>query len=103
MNLNELDNEEVLFLYFGNRKWVDEYEDIFEHKSIIDTIDILDFGNVSVTRYITDEAIDKIKESKHYKYALMIDEKLSPIADMIADIDSTLFNKIKECFSNIEI
>ena len=103
MNLNELDNEEILFLYFSNRKWVDEYEDIFEHKSIIDTIDILDFGNVSVTRYITDEGMDKIKESKHYKYALMIDEKLSPIAEMIGDIDSNLFNKIKDCFSNIQI
>jgi hypothetical protein len=103
MNLNELDNEEVLFMYFGNRKWLDEYEDIFKHKSIIDTIDILDFGNVSVTRYITDEDIDKIKESKHYTYALMIDEKLSPIADMIGDIDSNLFNKIKDCFENIQI
>ena len=103
MNLNELDNEEVLFMYFNNRKWLDDYEDIFEHKSIIDTIDILDFGNVSVTRYLSDEDVDKIKETKHYAYALMIDQKLAPIAEMIEDIDSNLFNKMKDTCNNIQI
>lgn len=103
MNLNELDNEEVLFMYFSNRKWLEEYEDIFKHKNVVDAIDILDFGNVSVTRYLSDEEIDKMKETKHYAYVVMIDEKLAPIAEMIEDIDSNLFNKIKDTCNNIQI
>ena len=26
MNLSTLDNREILFIYFSNRKWIDTYE-----------------------------------------------------------------------------
>ena len=43
MKLSDLDNREILFIYFNNRKWLDIYEDVFEHKSIEDVMNILDF------------------------------------------------------------
>lgn len=103
MSINELSNEEVLFMYFSNRKWLTTYEEIFEHKSTEETLEILDFGRVTVTRYIADEDVEKLKESKHYKYAIGIQEKLGPIVDMIEDIDISLYEKVKTCFDKIEI
>jgi len=103
MNINELSNEEVLFLYFSNRKWVETYEDIFEHKNIEDRLDILDFGHVTVTRYLHDEDIDDMVKRDHYKYSMSINEKLGPIADIIEEADSVLYNHVKDCFNKAEI
>ena len=103
MSINELNNEEVLFLYFTNRKWIDTYEDMFKHKSIIDTMEILDFGRISVTKYIYDESIDEMQDSSHYKYSFDINEKLEPVAHMIEDIDPNLFDKVKDCFEKTQI
>jgi hypothetical protein len=103
MNINELSNEEVLFLYFSNRKWVETYEDIFEHKNIEDRLEILDFGHVTVTRYLHDEDIEEMLKRDHYKYCTDINKKLSPIADIIEEADSALYNNIKDCFNKAEI
>lgn len=103
MSINELSNEEVLFIYFSNRKWLNTYEDIFQYKNVEETLEILDFGKVTVTKYMTDEEIEKLKESEHYHYATNIQEKLGPVVDMIEDIDSNLYEKVKQCFSKIEI
>lgn len=103
MNINELSNEEVLFLYFSNRKWVDTYEDIFEHKNIEDRLEILDFGQVTVTRYLHDEDIEDMLKRDHYKYCMDINKKLAPIADIIEEADSVLYNNIKDCFNKAEI
>lgn len=103
MSINELSNEEVLFLYFSNRKWLDTYDDIAEHKSIVSGIDILDYGHISVTRFVLDEEIDGMKKTSHYRLANVIEEKLGPLVDLIEDADPTLFNEVKECFNKIEI
>jgi hypothetical protein len=103
MSINELSNEEVIFLYLSNRKWMDTYEDMFQHKSIVDTMEILDFGKISVTKYIDDESIEEMHKSLHYKYSFDINEKLEPVASMIEDIDSDLYNKVKACFEKTEI
>lgn len=103
MSINELSNEEVLFMYFSNRKWLTTYEEIFEYKSMEETLEILDFGKVTVTKYIPDDEIEKLKESEHYLYAVGIQEKLGPIVDMIEDIDLSLYEKVKTCFNKIEI
>jgi hypothetical protein len=103
MNINELNNEEVLFLYFSNRKWVETYEDIFEHKNIEDVLDILDFGQVRVTRYLQDEDIDEMVTRDHYKYCMSINQKLGPIADIIEEADSVLYNQVKDCFEKAEV
>ena len=103
MNINELNNEEVLFLYFSNRKWIDTYEDIFEHKNIEDVLDILDFGQVRVTRYLHDEDIEDMLKRDHYKYCTAINQKLAPIADIIEEADSVLYNHVKDCFEKAEV
>lgn len=103
MNINELSNEEVLFLYFSNRKWVDTYDDIFEHKSIEDRLEILDFGQVTVTRFLREEDLDNMVKADHYKYCTVINDKLEPIVDIIQEADSVLYASIKDCFEKAEI
>jgi len=103
MKLSDLSNEEVLFMYFSNRKWLDTYEDIFKHGSIEDVMNILDFGEIRVSQSVTDEDIDRIKNSYHYKLALAVEFKLYPLVDMIRDADGNLYQSIVDCFNKAEI
>lgn len=103
MKLNDLDNREILFIYFSNRKWIDTYEDIFEHKSIEDVMSILDFGQIRITQPLSDEEIEKIQDTEHYRLAISTHEKLHPIVELIEDVDLDLYNDIKNCFNKMMI
>ena len=59
MKLSDLDNREILFIYFNNRKWLDIYEDVFEHKSIEDVMNILDFGQIRITQPLNEQEIGR--------------------------------------------
>jgi hypothetical protein len=103
MTLNDLDNKEILFLYFSNRKWIDTYEDIFEHKSIEEVMSILDYGQIRITQNLSDEDMEKIQDTDHYKLANRIHEKLHPIIELIEEVDLDLYTEVKECFGKIMI
>lgn len=103
MKLSDLDNREILFIYFGNRKWLDTYEDIFEHKSIEDVMNILDFGQIRVTQPLSDEEIAKMQETEHYILATNINNKLEVIVDMIEEADKSLYDEVRDCFSKAKI
>lgn len=103
MKLNDLDNREILFIYFSNRKWIDTYEDIFEHKSIEDVMSILDFGQIRITQPLSDEDIEKIQDTEHYKLAIAIHEKLHPVVELIEDVDLDLYTDVKNCFNKMMI
>lgn len=103
MKLSELTNEEVLFMYFSNRKWLDVYEDIFKYKELNDRLDILDVGFVTVTQKLEDSDIERISESRHYKLASNVEIKLYPLVDMIQEADADLYNSVVECFKKAEI
>lgn len=103
MKLSELTNEEVLFMYFSNRKWLDVYDDMFQYRELVDRLDILDFGFVTVTQKLEDSDIERIKESQHYKLASSVEIKLYPLVDMIQEADADLYNSVVECFKKAEI
>ena len=103
MRLSDLDNREILFIYFSNRKWLDTYEDIFEYKSIEDVLNILDFGQIRITQPLSDEDILKIQESEHFILATNINKKLEDIVDMIEEADKDLYTDVKGCFEKAKI
>lgn len=103
MKLSDLDNREILFIYFSNRKWLDTYEDIFEHKSLEDVMNILDFGQIRITQPLNDEELNKIQESEHYLISSNINNKLEDIVDMIEEADKSLYNEVKDCFNESRI
>jgi len=103
MKLSDLDNREILFIYFSNRKWLDTYEDIFEHKSLEDVMNILDFGQIRITQPLSDAEIETIKESEHYILAVNINRKLEDIVDMIEEADKQLYDEVQGCFDKAKI
>lgn len=103
MNLSTLDNREILFIYFSNRRWIDTYEDIFEHKSIEDVMSILDFGQIRVTQPLTDEDLQKMTETEHYKLSTQIHEKLHNVIELIEEADPDLYAEVKDCFNKVNI
>lgn len=103
MKLSDLDNREILFIYFSNRKWLDTYEDIFEHKSLEDVMNILDFGQIRITQPLSDEELDEMKKSDHYVLACNINKKLEDIVDMIEEADKDLYNEVLDCFTKNKI
>jgi hypothetical protein len=103
MKLSDLDNREILFIYFSNRKWLDTYEDIFEHKSLEDVMNILDFGQIRITQPLSDEELNKIQESEHYIIASNINNKLEDIVDMIEEADKSLYDEVRDCFDKAKI
>jgi malonyl CoA-acyl carrier protein transacylase len=103
MNLSTLDNREILFIYFSNRRWIDTYEDIFEHKSIEDVMSILDFGQIRVTQPLTDQEMHKMTETEHYKLCNQVHEKLHPVVELIEEADPDLYSEVKDCFNKVNI
>ena len=103
MKLSDLDNREILFIYFNNRKWLDIYEDVFEHKSIEDVMNILDFGQIRITQPLNEQELQEMRENEHYLLTININNKLETIVDMIEEADKDLYNEIKDCFSKAKI
>ena len=61
-------------------------------------------GNpMRIVRELTDEEIDKIQDTEHYKLAIAIHEKLHPIVELIEDVDLDLYDNVKSCFNKMMI
>lgn len=95
MNLNEFDNEQILFLFFSNKELYDSYNGILEKGEYHSSLDLLDVGNIIVTHLMKEEDLSKIKESKHYNYVLKMHEKLEPIALLIEEANPKLYQKVQ--------
>ena len=102
MSINELSNEEVLFLYFTNHNRLEDYQNIIGEKQVTDTLGILDYGAVTVTRFLVDEDIVNIEKSGSFRLTNLIHEKLSPLVELIEDADPELFMEVKSCFEKEE-
>lgn len=102
MSINELSNEEVLYLYFNNLYRLEDYQNIISEKKVVDTISILDFGAVTVTRLLLEEDITDLEKSGSFRLTNLIHEKLSPLAELIEDADPELFKEVKSIFEKEE-
>lgn len=100
MNLNELTNEEILYIYFSNKEFLDRYNNIMEIGGIEDVIDILEAGRITVYNRYTEEALNELSEDPHYLIVKHIDKKFEPIASIIEETDPSLFRRVQEAFLN---
>lgn len=103
MSINELSNEEVLFIYFSNRKWIERYEDIFEEQGIYSELNLLDVGKITIFSKLTEDEIEELKQADHYDYATKIDTMFEPIATLIGEANPEIYKKVEESFSNSEL
>lgn len=96
MNLNELSNKELLFVYFSNKSLYDLYETVLADKKYESIVDMFDMGSIIIKNTLFDEEIVEIQNSEHYKYVVDLHEKLEPIAAIIGEVDSKLYEDMQE-------
>lgn len=101
MKLNELNNEEIIFLYIRNYESLSVMKNIIKEKMATETIEILDYGIISVSRTLTDEDVKEIQDGDYYKNLININEKLEPIAQMIEDVDPDMYERVKKSLNVI--
>jgi hypothetical protein len=96
MNLNELTNDELLFVYFSNKSLYDLYETVLADKKYESVIDMFDMGSIIVKNTLFEEELIEIISSDHYVSVVNLHEKLQPIAQIIGEVDSKLYDKVEE-------
>lgn len=95
MNLNELSNAQVLFLYFTNKSIYDSYTQIIEEKMYKSSLELFDMGSIVINNYLHDQEIKELEESDHFRYLMELDLLLEPIASLIEEADPDLYRDIK--------
>ena len=100
MNLNELTNEEVLFIYFSNKEQLDTYDLIIEEEGTESVIELGDAGRIIVFNKFTEDALAELADDPHYLSVKAMHAKLEPIANMIEEADSVLFRQVQQNFLN---
>lgn len=92
MNINELSNAEVLFLYFSNQNYIDGINDILEHGSTYQELDLAGISRIIIEKPLLPEELEELRHSVFYLNALSVNDKLEPIVQMIKEADSALYN-----------
>jgi hypothetical protein len=96
MNLNELSNSELLFIYFSNKALYDLYVTVLADKKYESVVDMFDMGSIIVKNTLFEEELVEIRNSEHYISVVNLHEKLEPIATIIGEVDSKLYDEIEE-------
>ena len=99
-NYHNLDNEEVLFIYFLNKTFVQRYSETLEIGGIEEFVEINENTVINTFKQLTDEALKEMLDSPHYNYCLKIDSKLGPIIELIRDSFPDLYDKVRQSFKN---
>lgn len=97
---HNLDNEEVVFLYLSNKKFVDQYDIIFEQGGIESIMDLSDSAYVVGFKQMSEQDLLDLMEDPHYKYCVNVDKKLSPIVELIRETLPELYTKVEKSFTN---
>ena len=97
---HNLDNEEVIFLYMSNKKFVDQYNIIFEQGGIESVMDLSDSAYVVGFKEMSEQDLLDLMDDPHYKYCLSVDSKLSPIVELIRETLPELYITVETSFIN---
>jgi hypothetical protein len=97
-NFHNLGNEEVVFVYLTNKKFIEQYDGIFSNRGVESAVDLSDSAYVVSFREMTEEDLLGLLEDPHYKYCLSVDEKLAPIVEIIQEELPDLYNKVANSF-----
>jgi hypothetical protein len=100
---NNLDNREILFVYFNNLIWLEIYEEVFEKGEISQKIELLGVGYITTSELLDEEEVREMQyDNPHYKLIEKIHEKLHPIVELIKDSMPELYNEVLEIVKNVE-
>lgn len=99
-NYHNLDNEELIFVYLTNKRFVDKYNFIFEEGGIESVMDLSSDTYVVGFRKMSEQDLINLLDDPHYKYCLSVDEKLTPIVEIIRDTIPDLYDKVEKSFTS---
>ena len=97
---HNLDNEEVVFLYLSNRKFVEQYDIIFEQGGVESVMDLSDSAYVVGFKQMSEQDLMDLMDDPHYKYCVSVDKKLEPIVELIRETLPELYTKVEKSFIN---
>jgi len=97
---HNLDNEEVVFLYLSNKKFVEQYDIIFEQGGIESIMDLSDSAYVVGFKQMSEQDLLDLMDDSHYKYCVSVDKKLLPIVELIRETLPELYKKVEKSFTN---
>ena len=97
---HNLDNEEVVFLYLSNRKFVEQYDIIFEQGGVESVMDLSDSAYVVGFKQMSEQDLMDLMDDPHYKYCVSVDKKLEPIVELIRETLPELYTKVEKSFTN---
>lgn len=102
MELHGLTNEEIIFIYKSNELKINTYNTILEKKGMYNEIEIPEFGFISVFKIMSEEDLEELLESPHFKICVQIQEKLEPVVDIIRETLPEEYEKISKIFNDLE-
>lgn len=97
---HNLDNEEVVFLYLSNKKFVEQYDIIFEQGGVESIMDLSEMAYVVGFKQMSEQDLLDLMDDPHYKYCISVDKKLSPIVELIRETLPELYKKVEKSFTN---
>ena len=100
MSYHNLTNEEIVFIYLFSKSIKEQYEIVFENKSISQNIPT-ELGTMKVETLIPGEVLSEMLEAKHYLLMKSIYDKLKPLYEIIEDVEPEIVNEIKPIFEKI--
>lgn len=95
---HNLDNEEVVFIYIMNKKFIDQYNMIFEAGGVETIADISPAAYVVSFKALDEQDLLNMTSDPHYLYCLSINEKLQPIVELIQEELPELYDKVQKSF-----
>ena len=98
---HSLDNEEVIFVYLTNKKFLDQYNMIFDQGGVESIMDLSESAYVVGFKQMTEQDLIELLDDPHYKYCVAVDKKLEPIVELIREELPKLYNKVSESFGKV--
>lgn len=102
-NYHNLSNEEIIFIYLSNEKFLDQYRFIFKDGGLETITDLPENTYIVNFKQFSEEELLELQQDEHYKYCLKVEEKLAPIVEIIEDSFPDLYDKVVACFKKEKI
>lgn len=101
-NFHNLDNEEILFIYLQNKKFLDKYNSILNQKGYTESVDLIESHDIYVDSFysLSEEELLEIEQSPHYLYCKKVDECLAPLVELITGSFPELYTKVFQSFNS---
>ena len=100
-NTHELSNEELMYIYYNNKKLVDKFDKAFEEKALKSVVPT-PFGLIMTRRKLSEEDINTLRNEPEYVISKNIINKLSIIIEFIESTGDD-YSYIKKIFEQEEM